>query len=133
MRYAHPASAAASGRFDHYRITDFLCDFDCVALCLDNSIASRAHWNAGFSRRSPRGILVAHRLHGLRRRSDEFDIAAFTDFCEMRVLGEKSIAGMNCIDIANLGGAHDSIDLEVTFGARRRADADGFVCKLHMQ
>src|SRR4029077_5956466 len=79
VRHAHSASAPASGRFDHYRVTDFLCDFDRVVLCLDNSIASRCHGHAGFSRGAPRCILIAHRLHRLRRRPDELDIAAFTD------------------------------------------------------
>src|SRR6266542_3862709 len=115
MRHAHSASASARGRFDHYRVTDLLRDFDCVALCLNNSIASRRHGHPGFSRRSACRILIAHRLHSLRRRSNELDIAAFTDFREMGVLSEKSVAGMNRIDIANLGSAHDAVDLEVTF------------------
>ena len=51
----------------------------------------------------------------------------------MRVLGEKSVAGMDRIDIANLGCAHDSVDFEVAFRAGRRADTNGFVCKLNMQ
>src|SRR5207302_8370349 len=61
------------------------------------------------------------------------DIAAFTDFCEVRVLGEKTVTGMYRIDIANLGCAHDSIDFEIAFRAGRRADANGFVCKLNVQ
>ena len=51
----------------------------------------------------------------------------------MRVLGEEPITGMNRIDIANLGCAHDAIDFQITFRARRRADADGFIRKLNVQ
>src|SRR4029453_2071982 len=133
LRHAHSASAAASGRFDHYRITDFLRDFDRVALSLDNAIASWRHGHAGFSRRSARWVLIAHRQHSLRRRPNELDIAAFTDFREMGVLGEKSIAGMNRIDIADLCSAHDAIDFKVALRAGRRANANGFVCKLYVK
>ena len=133
MRHAHSTPATARGRFDHYWKTYFPCDFDCVALCLDNSIAARRHGHAGFSRRSARCIFVAHRLHSVRRRSNELDIAAFTDFREMRVLSEKSISGMNRIDFSNLGSTHDSVELEITFRAGCRPNANGFVCKLHVQ
>ena len=29
----------------------------------------------------------------------------------MRILGEKTVTGMDCIDIAHLGRAHDAVDL----------------------
>ena len=51
----------------------------------------------------------------------------------MRVLSEKSVAEMNRVDIANLGGAHDAVDLQITFRAGRRADTNGLLRKLHMQ
>src|SRR5438046_9946565 len=51
----------------------------------------------------------------------------------MRILREEPITGMNRIDIANLGCAHDAIDFQITLGARRRADADGFIRKLNVQ
>ena len=51
----------------------------------------------------------------------------------MGVLSEESIAWMNRIHIANLRGAHDAIDLEITFRARRRPDANGFIRKLNVQ
>ena len=69
VRRAHAAAAAAGGRFDHYRITDFLCDLDRVAFRLDNSIASRRHRHAGFPRASARRVLVAHGLHRTLKRA----------------------------------------------------------------
>ena len=66
-------------------------------------------------------------------RPDELDFAALADLREMRVLGEKSVAGMDRIDVADFGRAHDAIDLQITIGARRRADADRFVGQLHME
>src|SRR4051794_28413059 len=40
---------------------------------------------------------------------------------------------MNGIDIADFGRAHDAIDSQIAIGARRRADADGFIRELHME
>ena len=40
---------------------------------------------------------------------------------------------MNRIDVADFGRAHDAIDLQITFRARRRADADRFIRQLHVQ
>ena len=110
MRRAQPAAAAAGSRFDHHRVADFLCDFDRVALGLDDSLTSRRHWNTGFAREHASSVFVAHRLHRARRRPDKLDVAAFTDFREVRVLRKKSITGMNRVDVANLGCAHDAID-----------------------
>jgi hypothetical protein len=69
----------------------------------------------------------------VRRRPYELDIAAFTDFREMGVLGEKSVAWMNRVNVANFSGAHDSIDFEIAFRTGRPANANGFVCKLNVQ
>src|SRR5438309_11732981 len=72
-------------------------------------------------------------MHRLRGRADEFDFAALTDFGEMRVLGEETVAGMNSVDISHLGRAHDAIDFQITFIARCGADADRFVRQLDMK
>src|SRR6266704_6452736 len=85
VRRAHPAAAATSGRLNHHRITDSLCDLDRVALCLNDSITPRRHWHAGFPRKNARSVFVAHGLHRALRGPDELDVAALTHFREMRV------------------------------------------------
>ena len=89
--------------------------------------------HTGFARRRARRILVAHRVHRAGRRPDELDIAALADFGEVRVLGQKSVAGMNRIDVADFGRADDAIDLQITFRAWRRADANRFVGQLDVE
>src|SRR5262249_20073815 len=49
MRCAHAASPTAGCRFNHYRITDFLCDLKGFSLRFNDPIASRRHRYAGFS------------------------------------------------------------------------------------
>ena len=51
----------------------------------------------------------------------------------MRVFRKESVAGMNRINIGDLCGADDPIDLEVTLRAWRGSDADGFIGELNME
>src|SRR6516225_10220070 len=105
MCRAHPATAPAGSRLDHYRVTNFPCDFDRLVLCLDNSIASGGNWHASFPCTTASSIFISHCLHRARRWPDKLNVAAFAHLREMGVLGEESIAGMNRIDIADLGCA----------------------------
>ena len=133
MRGTHSAATAAGHRFYHHGITDFLRDLDRILVGRDDAVAAGGDRDARFARTSARGIFVAHRVHRARRRSDEFDAATFANFGEVRVLGKKTVTRMNRIDVANFGGAHDAIDFQITFRARRRADTDRFIGKLHVE
>ena len=133
MRGSHAAATTTSSRFNHHRVTDFLRGLDGLILRFDYSLASRRHGHASFVREDARGVFVTHGLHRARRGSDKLDVAAFTDFGEMRVLGKKPVAGMDGIDIANLGCAHNAIDFQITLGAGRGANADRFIRELNMQ
>ena len=110
MCCAHAAPAAAGSRLDHHRVTNLLRDPNRFILCLDDSIASRRHRHAGFPCKSASSIFISHCLHRARRWPDKLNVAAFAHLGEMRVLGQKSIPGMDRIDVANLGCAHDPID-----------------------
>ncbi len=50
----------------------------------------------------------------------------------MRVLGEKTIAGVDGLDIGNLRSADDACDVQIALGRRSRADADGFVGQMQI-
>src|SRR5205807_8292573 len=66
-------------------------------------------------------------------RTDELYHATLNLYSEVRLLGQKTVAVINGVDVAHFRGAHDPIDLQITFRARRRADANCFVGKLHEQ
>src|SRR6476469_8026494 len=133
MRSAHYAAAAAVILLNHHRVSKLLCDFHRLILCLNYSIATGRYRYPGFACSRTSSVLVAHRLHRTRRRADELDVAAFADFHEMRVLSEESVAGMNRVNIADLGRAHDPIDFQITFKAGRRTDTDRFIGELDVQ
>jgi hypothetical protein len=80
-----------------------------------------------------RQILVAHLAHDAGWRPDEVNVAAFAHLGEVCVLRQESITGMDRIDITYFRCAHDAIDFQVTFRARRRANTDCFVCQLHVE
>ena len=63
----------------------------------------------------------------------KLNITALAYFGEVRVLGQKSVTGVNRIDIAHFGGAHDAIDFQITFRARRRANANRFIRQLDVE
>src|SRR6476646_3272296 len=133
VRGAHPAAAAAARRLNHHRIAKLLCDFHRLFLCLNDSIAAGRYRHADFAGSRTSSVLVAHRLHRTRGRADELDVAAFADFHEMRVLSEEAIAGMNRVNIADLGRAHDPIDFQIALKAGRRTDTDRFIGELDVQ
>ena len=62
--------------------------------------------------------------------ADETDVAAFADIGEMGVLGKKTVAGMDGVDVGDFRRADDAVDAEVAFVAGGFADADGFVGQL---
>src|SRR4029453_3780115 len=133
MRSAHAAAPAAGSRLDHHRVPKFFRNLYRIVLCLDDFIAARRYRYAGFARSSTSSVLVAHRLHRTRRGADELDVAAFADLHEMGVLGEESVAGMNRVNIADLGRAHDPIDFQITLKAGRGTDTDRFIGELDVQ
>src|SRR4029077_1935141 len=85
------------------------------------------------ARKLPRQIFIAHRPHRTGRRPDEMNVTALAYFGEVRVLRQKSVTGMNRVDIAHLGSTHDAIDFQITFRARRRANANRFIRQLDVE
>ncbi len=67
-----------------------------------------------------------HRLMG---RADELDLARSANFGEVRILGKEAIAGVDRLDIGDLGGTDDARDIEITFSGRSGADANRLVRK----
>src|SRR5947199_8437090 len=101
MGRAHSTATSTGDGLDHHRITDLLCDLCRFFVALDHAVAARSYWHAGIAGTGASHVFVAHSLDHVRRRPNEFDFATLGHFGEMRVLGQKSVAGMDRIDVAD--------------------------------
>ncbi len=96
-------------------------------LVLDQPLAAGHDRDAGLLGQLPRLVLVAESFHGLVRWADELDAALPADLGEVGIFREESVTGMDGLDVGHLGGADDARDLQIAFGGRGWADADGVV------
>src|SRR5207302_2950139 len=113
VRRTHAFSAAARDGFDHHGVADFFRNLERFLFALNDAVAAGRNRDAGISRGLTRDVFVAHRADGAGGRADEFDVAARADFREVRVLREKTIAGMNRIHIADFRRADDAVYFQI--------------------
>ena len=127
QRHPHPAPAAAGRRFDQHRKTDLAGQSHRGRLVVDQPVASWHDGHFGFAGELPRRVFVTQAGHGLRRGADEVDLAVAADLVEVGVFGEETVAGMNGLHVADLGGTDHPIDLPIAVGSFGWPDAIGFV------
>ena len=96
-------------------------------------IAARYDGHARRGSRSTCGVLVAHAVDHLGRRTDKRQAILVAVAHEARLLGKKAIAGMNCLSSRLYGTGEHGIVVEVALGKTRAADAIRLVGKLHVQ
>src|SRR5207247_11127997 len=65
--------------------------------------------------------------------NDNIYVQPLTYISQMPYISNKSINGMNRVDIAHFVGAHDAIDFQITFRARGRANANRFIRQLDVE
>ena len=122
--HPHAAPAAAERRLDDQRKTDFLRRLQ--RLCPDPTIGSSLPGSTGtliFLRQRARGRLVAHHVEQLRTRPDKRDSRLGAGAGEIRVLGQKPVAGMNRVHALFLRQRDDAVNVEIR-GDRALALAD---------
>ena len=127
MGGSHAFAAATSDGFDHHGVSDFFCGFDGFMFGSDGAIATWRDGDASFAGIFPGEGFISHFANGLGGGADEADVTGLADFGEVSAFGEKTVAGVDGVDIADFGGGDDAIDFEITLCAGSWADADGFV------
>ncbi len=133
MHGAHAAAAAAAGRLDNDRITDFMSHLQVLFGIIGQRFAIAGHaWNAGLQHGFFGGNLVAHHADGIGVRADEHKAALLYFFRKIGIFGQKTIARMDRFGIGYFGGADDGRDIQVAVHGSGRADADGFVGQTHV-
>jgi len=132
MGRAHAFAATTGDRLDHDRVANSFGDGQGVLLVLHGAFGTGRSRHAGLASEGPAGGFVLQGVHGSGTWPNEANIAAFAYVGEMGVLREKTVAGMDGINIGDLGGADDPVNAEVTFAAGCFPDADGLVRHLHV-
>ena len=130
---AHPFSAAAAGRLDDDRIADPLGDRDRLLGRLNHLVAPGHGWNLAGLGGLDRLVLLPAKVDNFGRRADEAYVAALTDLGEVRVFGQKSATGVDCLDVGDLCGRDNARDVQIAFAARGGADADGIIGEAQVQ
>ncbi len=104
----------------------------CLFVILNDAFAAGDHGYTGRSSDLPRTVLVAEGLHGLGAGADKINFTAAANFVEMGILRQKAVPRMDRVDISDLRGTDDSIDLQITIGRLGRSDAIGFVSQFQI-
>ena len=128
---ANAATATARTRLDEHGAANAL-GLGRRLLGAFEQIAARHDGHARRGSRSTCGILVAHAVDDLGRGTNKRQTVLVAVAHEARLLGEKAIAGMNCLSSRLYGTGEHGIVVEVALGKTRAADAIRLVGKLHV-
>ena len=124
---AHALAAAARRRLDQERSAQFRRGLFEGLRALRPAIVARQNRHAGPVHEHLGPVLAAHGPHGRRRRSDEDEARRRAGVCEVRVLGEETVAGMDRLGPAILCRGQNRIDVQIALGRGRRTDRLRFV------
>jgi len=128
VHHAHAAATTAAGGLDDHRIADFTADPQGGFLVFrQRAVGTGNGGHAGLLHRVLGRYLVAHQANGVGFRADEGEAGAFDLFGEVGVFREEAVARVDRRGAGDFGGRDDRRDVQVGFGCRGRADADGFV------
>ncbi len=120
---AHAFATSACRRLDQGREPDAACLRRQLLIVQPDSGHSRDHLDAPRRNGLFRSDLVAHRFDDGGRRADEDDPGVSAGRGERAVLGEESIAGVQCLRTGGESRLDDPLDREVARACRCRADA----------
>ena len=107
---AHPLAAAAGGGLDQDGVADLAGEPQGLGIVGDDAVGARDAGDLG-RRGDLLGLgLQAHLADRLVGRADELEAAGPADLGEVGVLAQESVAGMDRLDVGDLGGGDDPGD-----------------------
>ena len=130
---AHAASAAAGRSFQNHRVADLGGEFQPFLGRGEHAGRTGQNGDAEFAHEGAGAFLDAHHADDFGPGTDELDLRRFADFGEGGVLAEEAVAGVDGVDVGDLGGADDGRDVQVAARALGRSDADGLVGEAHVR
>ena len=132
LDFANAATATACTRLNEHGTANALGLGRCLLGAFEQ-IAARHDGHARGSGRSACGVLVAHAVDHLGRRTDKRQTVLVAVAHEARLLGKETVARMDRLCPRLYGTGEHSIVVEVALGKTRDADAIRLVGKLHVQ
>ena len=111
--HAHSPAAAALGRLENDGIPHLFSLPLALGHVGDRFLAAPEHRNAGIRGNFSGCDLVAEAFEHLHLGADEDDPLALTGTGEIRVLGQKTVAGMDGVHLILSGQRDDPLDVEV--------------------
>ncbi len=130
---ANALAAATSRRLQQHRIAELTGNARSLRRILQARVVARHNRHAGLDRDVLGGGFLAQQTHHRPRRSHEPQPGVRTCVGKVGVLGQKTIAGMNCLGATALGGRQDLLDVEIALRSGGRTDVHGFVGHAHVQ
>ncbi len=123
----HTATTTAGNGLDDDGITDGVGDIADVGCAAGGLRAAGEQGQASLAHQRPRHAFVSERRHHSRRGTDENQTVLRADLGEIRILGQKSVTGMDGIGLRHLSRFYDGGDIAVAAPWRRRPDTHGLV------
>ena len=114
---AHAASAAARDGLDHHRATAELLEEGTRAIEVDGVVAAGQDRYAARGRERAGARFIAEQRQCRRRGTDEGDAGLLAGPCEVGVLGQKAVAGVDRVALVLERALDDLRDVEVGGGA----------------
>ncbi len=131
--HAHSTATAAGGGFQHHRVADALGGFESFFRSFQDPVRAGQDGDAAFPHGGAGVLLQSHGARDVGLGSDELDLGCLADLGEVGILAQETVAGMDRVDVGDLGGADHRRNVEIAARAFGRADANGFVGEAHVQ
>ena len=131
-RDAHSAPAAARRGFDQHGEADLLGNSDGFILVAHQAFTAGNRRDVGLLGEGARRVLVAEQFHCFLGRSDELDVTTAANVREVGVLCQKTVPGMDRLNVADFRGADDPVDAEVAVGRLGGTDAKCLVGRVQV-
>src|SRR5580692_860224 len=133
MHQAHSFAAASRCGFQHYRIANLLSHLLSVLGGLDSARSPRHKRHSGFFHFLPSPCLRSHHFHRGGTGANELHASIATRLRKLRILGKKSVSGMDRVRAASLRNVQDLIEVQIGFRRCCRPDVVGLVGLANMQ
>ena len=130
--YSHADAAASGGALQYYRIAYPAGGLDRLIEAF-NKRSSLKKWNTGFKSQLSCCMLKAKELYMLAFRPNKNNTVVLASFREIRILAQKSVAGVYGLSASVKSGLDYFIKIQITVLRRAVANQNSLIGVFHMK